>query len=66
VVKALAGKKVLCAAAGALHTVALTEGGVVYTFGYGQDRLVPFSVFFAFEDWACAEGGEGTTVVVVV
>jgi RCC1 and BTB domain-containing protein len=36
VVEALAGKKVVGAAAGGSHTVAWTEGGEVYTFGDGR------------------------------
>jgi RCC1 and BTB domain-containing protein len=35
VVEALAGQKVVGAAAGTAHTVVWTEGGEVYTFGYG-------------------------------
>ena len=34
-VEALAGQKVVGAAAGYEHTVVWTEGGEVYTFGYG-------------------------------
>jgi alpha-tubulin suppressor-like RCC1 family protein len=37
VVEALAGKKVVGVSAGTAHTVAWTEGGEVYTFGWGGE-----------------------------